>query len=80
VTDQTLEQLFNAAAELKNPAQRAAFLDAACGQNQQLRAEIEELLQHDETAGRFLVEPASSLGRPITEGPGVIIGPYKLLQ
>jgi WD40 repeat protein/serine/threonine protein kinase len=80
VTDQTLEQLFNAAAELKNPVQRAAFLDAACGQNQQLRAEIEGLLRHDQAAGRFLVEPAASLCRPVAEGPGAIIGPYKLLQ
>jgi serine/threonine protein kinase len=85
VTDQTREHLFHAAAELQDPAQRAAFLDAACGQDQQLRAEIEELLRHDDIAGNFLEKPAASpeldgSGRAVTEGPGTIIGPYKLLQ
>src|SRR5262249_51825910 len=85
MTHPTREQLFHAAAELKDPVQRAAFLNAACGQDPQLRAEIEELLQHDDAAGSFLAEPAATIdrndsGRPVTEGPGSIIGPYKLLQ
>src|SRR3954451_10278707 len=52
------ERLFNAAAELTDPAQRAAFLDTACGGDTSLRAEIEELLRHDEAAAGFLSSPA----------------------
>jgi WD40 repeat protein/serine/threonine protein kinase len=81
-TNPTRERLFHAAAELKEPAQRAAFLDAACGANPQLRAEIEELLRHDAEAGSFLEKPSEPTGpyRPIPEGAGSLIGPYKLLQ
>jgi WD40 repeat protein/serine/threonine protein kinase len=81
-TNPTRERLFHAAAELKEPAQRAAFLDAACAANPQLRAEIEELLRHDAKAGSFLEKPSEPTGpyRPIPEGAGSQIGPYKLLQ
>jgi eukaryotic-like serine/threonine-protein kinase len=66
------ERLFNAAAELTDPALRAAFLDAACGNDAALRAELEDLLRHDEAAGSFLQKPAlaSREGRP--PGPGDI--------
>jgi serine/threonine protein kinase len=78
------ERIFNAAAELTDPNERAAFLDAACGDNPQLRAEIEDLLQHDHEAGSFLNAAASPAMTqafpPSAEGPGTLIGPYKLLQ
>jgi serine/threonine protein kinase len=63
-------RLFIAAAELSDPARRAAFLDAACGDDAALRAEIEDLLRHDEAAGSFLEAPALAPreGRP--PGPG----------
>ena len=61
------ERLFNAAAELTDPARRAAFLDAACGEDAALHAELEELLRHDEAAGSFLQKPALAPqeGRPL---------------
>jgi serine/threonine protein kinase/tetratricopeptide (TPR) repeat protein len=64
------ERLFNAAAELTDPARRAAFLDAACGEDTAHRAELEDLLRHDEAAGSFLQMPALAQreGRP--PGPG----------
>ncbi len=34
-------QIFDAAANLTDPAERAAYLDQACGQDAGLRAEIE---------------------------------------
>src|SRR5713226_1064045 len=92
-------KIFDAAAELETPAQRAAFLDAACGQDRQLRAEVEELLRHDDAAGSFLSQATNSraagLAGPdapmgllaatvdephVTERPGTVIGPYKLLE
>ena len=39
-----MEALFDAARRLNDPAQRRAFLDAACRQNGPLRQELEELL------------------------------------
>jgi serine/threonine protein kinase/Tfp pilus assembly protein PilF len=81
----TRERLFHAAGELRDPAQRVAFLDAACGHDQRLRAEIEDLLRHDDEAGSFLDKPAASGQstedyQPITERPGTVIGPYKLME
>src|SRR5262249_54270239 len=60
-------------------------LDAACGQDHELRAEIEELLKHDDEAGSFLGAspvPAqvATLDEPVSERPGTVIGPYKLLE
>src|SRR5262245_22517500 len=83
------ERLFNAAAELTEPAQRAAFLDAACGHDASLLAEIEDLLRHDDAAAGFLsapaLSPAAASGAGATEPPlpdltGSRVGPYKLLQ
>src|SRR4051794_33473116 len=83
------ERLFNAAAELTDPEQRAAFLDAACGHDPSLRAEIEDLLRHDDAAAGLLSEPALSpdatSGAGATEPPppeltGSRVGPYNLLQ
>ena len=81
------ERLFNAAAELTDPGQRAAFLDAACGDDPGLRAEIEDLLRHDDAAAGFLSAPALSpdatagATEPLPREPLVSrIGPYKLLQ
>jgi WD40 repeat protein/serine/threonine protein kinase len=77
--------IFDAVAELDNPLERDAYLDAACGQDQELRAEIEELLKHDDVAGSFLGAssvPAlvATFDLLITERPGMVIGPYKLLE
>jgi serine/threonine-protein kinase len=75
--------IFDAAVELANPAERAAYLDAVCGQDARLRAEVEELLKHDNAAGSFLdrSDPrATTEERSISEGPGTLIGAYKLLE
>src|SRR5262245_2905131 len=79
------ERIFTAALELADPVQRRAFLEAACGQDHELLAQVESLLSHDEAAGSFIAEPAVAPPgtidfRPLTEGPGTVIGPYKLLQ
>jgi WD40 repeat protein/serine/threonine protein kinase len=79
-------RIFDAAVELGTPAERAAYLDAACGQDADLRAEVEELLAHDHAAGSFLNQPArldshaTADELSVSEGPGTVIGPYKLLE
>src|SRR5262249_57913476 len=78
-------ELFAAALEIDVPAERSAYLDRACGGDDALRARIEALLRAYERAGSFLAAPPvpgpATLDAPRSlEGPGTVIGPYKLLQ
>jgi serine/threonine protein kinase len=50
-------ELFHAALE-REPEERQAFLDAACGEDAGLRRQIELLLAKEENAGSFLETPA----------------------
>ena len=59
------ERLFNAAAELSDPAQRAAFLDSACGEDAALRAELEGSAPPRRGGGQL----------PPYAGPGLAEGP-----
>ncbi|MGH9768941.1 MAG: WD40 repeat domain-containing serine/threonine protein kinase [Blastocatellia bacterium] len=49
-------QLCDKALDL-DPGERAAFLDAACEDDERLRQEVESLLKHEETARDFLAQP-----------------------
>jgi len=79
-------RIFDAVVELTTPAERAACLNAACGQDAQLRAEVEELLEHDDGAGNFLSlpsrpDPQATADEPsVNERPGAVIGHFKLLE
>jgi WD40 repeat protein/serine/threonine protein kinase len=76
--------LFIAALKLTEPAERAAWLDRECDGDAVLRQRIDVLLQAFEKAGSLLENPVVALGlstdEPMTEGPGTVIGPYKLLE
>jgi serine/threonine protein kinase/tetratricopeptide (TPR) repeat protein len=76
--------IFDAALAMDNPAERAAYLEQACAANPQLRARIDDLLRAPNQLGRFLQaqdpDAVATVEQPISEGPGTIIGPYKLLQ
>lgn len=50
---QKIDELFEAALEC-SPQDRAAFLEKACGGDQQLRREVEKLLKIDEQATEFI--------------------------
>jgi serine/threonine protein kinase/tetratricopeptide (TPR) repeat protein len=52
-----LEQLYHSALE-HAAAQRAAFLESACGADSALRLEVESLLAHDQEAENFIEAPA----------------------
>jgi serine/threonine protein kinase/Tfp pilus assembly protein PilF len=87
------ETLFHLARE-KPPDLRAAFLDEACAGDAALRQRLEILLAAHDHPGSFLQSAATSNGNgnPATnadhtvlrsevhEGPGTVIGHYKLLQ
>jgi serine/threonine protein kinase/WD40 repeat protein len=64
---------------------RTAFLDQACDDDDQLKAQVIALLAANEQAGEFLSSPAqefreTSLHSARGDRPGSAIGSYKLLQ
>src|SRR6516225_5435865 len=76
--------IFKAAVKLP-PNRRAVYLDQACGSDAELRREVESLLlAHDATSGFLEYVPAgpdpTEDYQPITEQPGTVIGPYKLME
>ncbi|HLN26280.1 MAG TPA: tetratricopeptide repeat protein [Gemmataceae bacterium] len=78
------KSIFLAAIEDNAPEQWPAFLEQACGGNVLLRAEVENLLRAQSEMGSFHEVPRSSsvatVDEPISEGPGTMIGPYKLVE
>src|SRR4051794_8652726 len=78
--------IFCGALERSTAGERAAYLEAACGEDAESRARIEALLQAREEAGGFLPEktrdrdPRATTDQPATEQPGTVIGPYKLME
>src|SRR5262249_41901643 len=76
------ETLFNTARKIPSRAARAAYLDQACGDDAALRRRVQALLDaHDEGTG-FLDAPLAAVAglKGIQEGPGTVLGPYKLLE
>ena len=55
-----IESLFAAALALATPAERAAFLDEACRDEPEMRAQVEALLGTHAEAGSFLEQPAAA--------------------
>ena len=69
-----LRDLFDQAADLP-PADRPAFLDAACGDDAGLRAEVESLLRALDTAADLAAAPP-----PPADAMPESVGPYRLLS
>jgi tetratricopeptide (TPR) repeat protein/serine/threonine protein kinase len=87
------DSIFCAAVEIQSPSERAAFVERACGDDTELRQEVQKLVEAHFHAGSFLEQPAAALNvtgpfvpaegdgaGALAEGPGSRIGPYKLLQ
>ena len=77
--------IFIEALEQGNPSERAALLDDACQSDAELRERVEQLLAEHERQESFILDtPPPGLDAtgddPISESPGTIVGPYKLLQ
>src|SRR5437667_4318190 len=62
---QQIEQLYHQARE-RDLAERAAFLEQACGGDEALRREVESLLAEDDGVGTFLETPALELTRKMS--------------
>jgi serine/threonine protein kinase/Flp pilus assembly protein TadD len=82
---ESIDRIFWDAAQIASAEERGAYLDRACGGDVGLRRQVERLLAAKPTAESFLEcpavsLPATALERPVGEGPGTVIGPYKLLE
>src|SRR5580704_14540199 len=79
-----VKSIFGKAMDLQSLAERAAYLDKACGDDARLRYEVESLLKAGHEARGFFagLVPASAvtIEDPVMERPGTVIGPYKLLE
>ena len=80
-----IEAIYNAALQKASEKERSAYLDTACGGDKALRGRVKALLKAHSKAGDFLEVPVFNVkvtmdDSPLTEGPGTIIGPYKLLE
>ena len=70
-------EIFLQAREHKSPELRRGYLDKACGDDTELRAEVESLLKASDDAGSFLESPPLGVAAtvdlaPITEKPGTV--------
>ncbi|MFO0967576.1 MAG: serine/threonine-protein kinase [Gemmataceae bacterium] len=87
----TERDIFIAALQKEDAAERQAYLAEACAGQPDLRRHVDNLLRLHEGAGSFLERPAADAAptgafpdaaatAPSLETPGVLIGPYKLLE
>jgi WD40 repeat protein/tRNA A-37 threonylcarbamoyl transferase component Bud32 len=91
----TEKEIFFEALERDTPAERAAYLDGACGKDLALRHRVQLLLDHHFQQDSFMIDAAvdhdprvntvppagePTVAGPPEEGPGSVIGRYKLLE
>ncbi|HEY6345760.1 MAG TPA: protein kinase [Bryobacteraceae bacterium] len=77
------EELFHAALE-RAPEARRSFLDEACGEDTELRRQVEMLVSEDEHAGSLLEKPVlADVPATLIAGgslsAGIRLGPYEIL-
>ena len=79
------EAIFKAAIKLKTSAERMAYVKDACGDDSELLARITSLLKVHNAKDNVLDALIDDIdvtldSSPISEGPGTVIGRYKLLE
>jgi TolB-like protein len=76
-----VKELFWAALE-RDPGQRRAFLEAACGTDESLRAEVESLLASHERDDRFIESPLLQVSPEASPDvlPGKRVGAYEVIR
>ena len=80
------KEIFEQALDIESPEERTAFVQRACAGDEALIQRIHALLKASETAPDFLPEGTIRVGpgQPgagtSLEGPGTVIGRYKLLE
>ena len=71
---QRLKPLFYAALK-KDPQDRAAFIEAACGQDQELKTHLKQLIEAEQQGTLTIDEPLVNLNDPMTLGRINNLGP-----
>jgi eukaryotic-like serine/threonine-protein kinase len=82
------KEIFEGALEIASREERQGYIKGACGADAALLARVQALLKaHEETTGFLREQPAAVANKTIRlgegaiiEGPGTIIGRYKILQ
>jgi len=78
------KEVFNSARQIAAPEERVAYLEKACGHDPAATRRVLELLRIHDQERSFLesspVAPGATVDVPISEAPGTVIGPYKLLE
>ena len=75
-----IKTILQAALEI-DPARRAAFLDSACLDDPELKAEVQSLLDHDVSSVGFLEQPAvEGVAAANHLQPGSRMGPYEIVE
>jgi serine/threonine protein kinase len=76
------DEIFVAARAIADAAEQRAYLSKACGEDLNLRERVEAMLRDAQHAEEFFGENGTTVPIPllVTEGPGTVIGRYKLLQ
>jgi tetratricopeptide (TPR) repeat protein/serine/threonine protein kinase len=79
----SIDSIFCSAIEIESPDGRRAFVEQACGEDADLKQQVERLL-HAHFHGRSIldapVQPVATIDEPFTETAGTVTGPYKLLE
>jgi len=79
------QSIFCHAIELRSLAERSAYLDGACGDDEVLRAEVAALLAAHDRLGELTLPEGVATGHPAPPStpsmtPGARVGPYRLVE
>ncbi|MGD0258381.1 MAG: serine/threonine-protein kinase [Verrucomicrobiota bacterium] len=75
------DAIFLTARDIADPAERARYLTQACGKDADLRQRVEALVRDAAGADEFFGPDGTVVSStPVTEGPGTVIGRFKLLE
>jgi len=75
------DAIFLTARDMADPAERAAYQTQACGNDADLRQRVEAMLRDAAGADEFFGPEGTVVGAASpTEGPGTVIGRFKLLE
>src|SRR5262245_37150558 len=79
----SIDSIFCSAIEIELPDERRAFVEQACGEDVDLRQQVERLLHahfHGPSILDATVQPVATANESFREAGGAVIGPYKLLE
>jgi serine/threonine protein kinase/Flp pilus assembly protein TadD len=79
----SIDSIFCSAIEIESPEERRALVEQACGEDADLKQQVERLL-HAHFHGRSILDtpvlPVATVDEPRRETAGAMIGAYKLLE